>query len=243
MKAKNLPKNAFKTQSNVLVVICSFIIAVLLSGCSITGALIGSKIKSKENIRVSGSEIDKISKENHVTVVLKNADTLQGFFKGTDLVPLDEYTPVYQEGSSKLSLNFTLPQPGDTFTFKIIKGNSSIQLKNITYSYIFEGFDLNRVILKESKNNIKLYLLSDIFSTNLNLSKINDLIISGEIPTRTILNVSTMNGIKKIKPSDIHYIDFQKPKSHAFPGFVIGLVADIVITPRIVFLLAYLLSS
>ena len=40
MKAKNLPKNAFNTQSNVLVVICSFIIAVLLSGCSITGALI-----------------------------------------------------------------------------------------------------------------------------------------------------------------------------------------------------------
>jgi hypothetical protein len=243
MKAKNLPKNAFNTQSNVLVVICSFIIAVLLSGCSITGALIGSKIKSKENIRVSGSEIDKISKENHVTVVLKNADTLQGFFKGTDLVPLDEYTPVYQEGSSKLSLNFKLPQPGDTFTFKIIKGNSSIQLKNLTYSYIFEGFDLNRVILRDNKNNIKLYLLTDIFSTNLNLSKINDLIISGEIPTRTILNVSTIDGIKKIKPSDIHYIDFQKPKSHTFPGFVIGLVADIFITPRIVFLLAYLLSS
>ncbi|MEY3420080.1 MAG: hypothetical protein RIR48_360 [Bacteroidota bacterium] len=243
MKAKNLPKNAFKTQSNVLVVICSFIIAVLLSGCSITGALIGSKIKSKENIRVSGSEIDKIGKDNHVKVVFKNADTLQGFFKGTDLVPLDEYTPVYQEGSSKLSLNFTLPQPGDTFTFKIIKGNSSIQLKNITYSYIFEGFDLNRVILKDSKNNIKLYLLSDIFSTNLNLSKINDLIISGEIPTRTILNVSTIDGIKKIKPSDIHYVDFQKPKSHTFPGFVIGLVADIFITPRIVFFLAYFLSS
>ena len=242
MKAKNETINTLGIQSKTLVVISSFIIVVLLSGCSITGALIGSKIKSKENIRVSGSEIDKIGKENHVTVVLKNADTLQGFFKGTDLVPLDEYSAIYRDKSSKLLPDFKLPQPGDTFTFQIIKGNSSIQLKNITYFYIFEGFDLNRVILRDSKNNIKLYLLSDIFSTNLNLSKINDLIISGEIPTRTILNVSTIDGIKKIKPSDIHYVDFQKSKNYAISGFLIGLVADIFIAPTSIWLLANLLN-
>ncbi len=242
MKAKNETINTLGIQSNILVVICSFIIAVLLSGCSITGALIGSKIKSKENIRVSGSEIDKIGKDNHVKVVFKNADTLQGFFKGTDLVPLDEYTPVYQEGSSKLSLNFTLPQPGDTFNFKIIKGNISYQQKNITYSYIFEGFDLNRVILKDSKSNMKLYLLSNIYSPYTNLSKINDLIISGELPVRTNLNVSTLDGLKKINTSDIYCIDFQKSKNHAISGFLIGLVADIFIAPTSIWLLANLLN-
>lgn len=242
MKTKNELINALNTRSKIISVLSSFILLVFLSGCSITGALIGSKIKSKENIRVSGSEIDKIGTDNHVKVVFKNADTLQGFFKGTDLVPLDEYTPVYQEGSSKLSLNFTLPQPGDTFTFKIIKGNSSIQLKNITYSYIFEGFDLNRIILKDSKNNIKLYLLSNIYSPSTNLGKINDLIISGELPTRTILNVSTLDGSKKISVSDIYSIEFQKSKNHAISGFIIGLVADIFIAPKSIWLLANFLN-
>jgi hypothetical protein len=242
MKAKNKTINTLGIQSNILVVICSFIIVVLLSGCSITGALIGSTIKTKENIRVSGSEIDKIGKDNHVKVVLKNADTLQGFFKGTDLVPLDEYTAIYRDRSSKLLLDFKLPQPGDTFTFKIIKGNSSIQQKNITYSYIFEGFDLNRIILKDSKNNIRFYSLSNIYTANTNLSKINDLIVLGELPTRTILNVSTIDGIKKIKPSDIYCIDFQKSKNHAISGLLIGLVVDIILAPKSIWLLANLLN-
>jgi hypothetical protein len=229
-------------QSNTFLVIYLFIIIVLLSGCSIKGALIGSAIKTKKDIRVSGLEIDKIGKEKHITVLLKNSDTLQGFFRGTDLVPLDEYTSIYQDRSSKLSLDFKLPQPGDTFTFKIIKGNISNQQKNIKYSYIFEGFDLNRIILKDSKNNMKLYLLSNIYSPITNLSKINDLIISGELPVRTILNVSTLDGLKKINTSDIYSIDFQKSKNHAISGFLIGLVADIFIAPKSIWLLANLLN-
>lgn len=242
MKTRVETVNILSNRLNISAIMCSFIIIILFSGCSITGALIGSNIKSKENVRVSGSEIDKIEKEKYVTVVLKNADTLQGFFNGTDLVPLDEYTPVYEEIITKLTLNFTLPLPGDTFTFKIIKGNSSLMSKNIIYTYIFEGFDLNKVVLRDGKNNLKLYLLSNIFSAYLDLNKINDLILSGEIPTRTILNVSTIDGIKKIKPSEIHYVDFQKPKSHTFPGFVIGLVADIFIAPTSIWLLANLLN-
>ncbi|MBK8056281.1 MAG: hypothetical protein IPK35_24175 [Saprospiraceae bacterium] len=227
MKTNFTHQRSWVANSGALLIICPLIIIIFLNGCSITSMLVGSKMKTRGDILVSGGEIHKIGRDKKVMIILKTADTLQGVFKGTDLVPLDEYTALYLEKCSKLLLDFDMPYPGEDISFKIIKSNTAIQSKNITYSYIFEGFDQNKAILKDNKNNIKMCLLNNIDSPNTSFSKINDLIVSGEIPTRTILIIETLQGLQKINTFDIQYIKFQDPKNYSQRGLLIGLGVDL----------------
>ena len=143
MKAKNLPKNAFNTQSNVLVVICSFIILILFNGCSIAGLVIGSKIKSKKSkeLQVPGYDFSKITHNKQITVMLNNSDSILGNYKDNEITKLEEYKEVYDAKIAKLDLDFKLPRIGDTLYLNIIHGYNFNQDKGLTYPFIFEGFD------------------------------------------------------------------------------------------------------
>lgn len=251
MKAKNRIKNTFNTRTNIFLFLYPFVFVIFLSGCSVTGALIGSAIKTKTNAPERSFEIDKVHKEivnkdnSYIKVFLKNDDVLEGFYRGKDILPLDEYKTVYKERSSKLSLDFKLPYPGDTLIFSMREGNMVDQKKNSTHSYIFEGFDLDRILLKDQKNNTKLYYLNDIYSPNTNLSRINALIISGELPSRTIWKITTLDGSKMIIDSDIYCVEYQKRKRYTLTGFFIGLFVDIaiyLIYPGLYYLLFYFLN-
>jgi hypothetical protein len=236
MKAKNLPKNAFNTQSNVLVVICSFIILILFNGCSIAGLVIGSKIKSKKSkeLQVPGYDFSKITHNKQITVMLNNSDSILGNYKDNEITKLEEYKEVYDAKIAKLDLDFKLPRIGDTLYLNIIHGYNFNQDKGLTYPFIFEGFDHKSIMLKKEKDAlVKQYLLNNISYSQTNIDKIEELIKSRMIPTRRTLIVKTQNEVQNIRSSDIQYIKYKKRKSNELIGFLVGLGIDYFILTKI----------
>ena len=236
MKAKNLPKNAFNTQSNVLVVICSFIILILFNGCSIAGLVIGSKIKSKKSkeLQVPGYDFSKITHNKQITVMLNNSDSILGNYKDNEITKLEEYKEVYDARIAKLDLDFNLPRIGDTLYLNIIHGYNFNQDKGLTYPFIFEGFDHKSIMLKKEKDAlVKQYLLNNISYSQTNIDKIEELIKSRMIPTRRTLIVKTQNEVQNIRSSDIQYIKYKKRKSNELIGFLVGLGIDYFILTKI----------
>lgn len=236
MKAKTLPKNAFKTQSNVLVVICSFIILILFNGCSIAGLVVGSKIKSKKSkeLQVPGYDFSKITHNKQITVMLNNSDSILGNYKDNEITKLEEYKEVYDAKIAKLDLDFKLPRIGDTLYLNIIHGYNFNQDKGLTYPFIFEGFDHKSIMLKKEKDAlVKQYLLNNISYSQTNIDKIEELIKSRMIPTRRTLIVKTQNEVQNIRSSDIQYIKYKKRKSNELIGFLVGLGIDYFILTKI----------
>ncbi|MBK8052037.1 MAG: hypothetical protein IPK35_01830 [Saprospiraceae bacterium] len=231
MKAKNETINTFRIQSNILVVICSFIIVVLLSGCSVTGLLIGSQIKSKKNVtkQVRGWEINNIAKDKPLIVVLKNGDSISGFFKKEELMPLEAYSDFYTQKTEGLNVGFKLPRIGDSIVFYASSGNNYNQGKNQTISSIFWGFDYNNLIVQGNYNLPVRYPLNNIYSPHINFDEIKILIKSGSLPVRSILSFNSVNVQHDIRSYDIQDISYVNSKSKALPGFMLGLIIDFLI--------------
>lgn len=236
MKTKDQPKNTLRMKSNVLLFICSFIILILFNGCSITGLVVGSRIKSKkyEQVQVPGYDFSKIDHNKQITVMLNNSDSIQGNYKDNELTKLEEYKEVYDAKIAKLDLDFNLPRIGDTLYANIIDGNNFNQDKSLPYPFIFEGFDHKSIMLKKDKDAlVKQYLLNNISYSRTNIDKIDELIKSRMIPTRRTLIVETQNEVQNIRSSDIQYIKYKKRKNNALVGFLIGLGVDYFILTKI----------
>lgn len=229
MKINPYLKKTFNLKSYPFIFIYSFITLILFNGCSVTGLIVGNKMKSKEYVQfqVPGYDLTKISFNNQITVILNNSDSIEGIYKKAGISPLEEYKYVYDERISKISKELELPRIGDTINFRLIQKYNFNQNDFLTQNSIFEGFDNNSIMINNPKDGLtKEYPLSNIISSQFYNDNINELIASRSIPTRRSITVETKNGNQNIGTYDIKYIKYKKPKTNALIGFLIGFGLD-----------------
>lgn len=113
--------------------ICTILIPVF-SGCSIVGLTIGATADSDHPDRVNRPviDLDQIKPGKTIELILFSNETLEGKYKGTGMLPRQEYDSLFHEYLNNSNELSAFPAPGDTITVFDLSGN---QLEFVLIGY------------------------------------------------------------------------------------------------------------
>lgn len=209
----------------------AFTFHVTISGCSVLGLVSGSiwdAIHRKGQRLIPPARVMRFYRGDAMVLILEDSTRVECVYEGSARLPAEEYERRYTEWRRSDPRAADFPMIGERVSIGERGSVTSVGTGS------FRGFAHGGILLERKG---RLRVVSDLErgfvtrsdGTTTGLRQVRELAVAGVLPLVTALRVRTQEGERVVPVDEVALVQAPDHPHGARNGFVIGLVADVVV--------------